>query len=320
MLLAFKQVIADYKTPPDQLLSRHLEQHLKPHISYLLNFRPLAVSMGNAIRYLKKQVASISPESSDADSKAFLLDAIDRFIRERITYADDVIVENGVSKIRDGDVIMTYAWFALFCCGYFCFPSFDSSLISRFSSSVIEKILKAAHEQGKKFRVIVADSRPKLEGRTLLRRLVASGVQCTYILLNALSYVMKEVSKVYLGAHTLFSNGTVMSRVGTAVVAMMASNHNVPVIVCCETYKFSDRVQLDSFVSNELGNPDDLVSIAKGETTSNILNDWRDISSLKLLNLCYDLTPKEYVRLVITEVGMIPCTSVPVILREYVPQ
>ena len=37
---------------------------------------------------------------------------------------------------------------------------------------------------------------------------------------------------------------------------------------------------------------------------------------LKLLNLLYDVTPAEYVTLVITEVGMIPSTSVPAIVRE----
>lgn len=36
------------------------------------------------------------------------------------------------------------------------------------------------------------------------------------------------------------------------MVAMMAYASNVPVLVCCETYKFCDRVQTDSFVSNEL--------------------------------------------------------------------
>jgi len=51
----------------------------------------------------------------------------------------------------------------------------------------------------------------------------------------------------------MFSNGTMMSRVGSSLVAMMAHNQSIPVIVCCETYKFTERVQLDSFVLNELG-------------------------------------------------------------------
>lgn len=62
-----------------------------------------------------------------------------------------------------------------------------------------------------------------------------------------------QVSKVFLGAHALLANGYVMSRVGTSQIALVAKAFNVPVLVCCETYKFCERVQTDSFVSNELG-------------------------------------------------------------------
>lgn len=58
-----------------------------------------------------------------------------------------------------------------------------------------------------------------------------------------------------LGAHALLANGYVMSRVGSSQVALVAKAYNVPVLVCCETYKFCERVQTDSFVFNELGRP-----------------------------------------------------------------
>ena len=45
------------------------------------------------------------------------------------------------------------------------------------------------------------------------------------------------------------------------------------------------------------------------------LEDWKEVEQLKLLNLVYDVTPPEFVDMIITDVGMIPCTSVPVILR-----
>ena len=48
-----------------------------------------------------------------------------------------------------------------------------------------------------------------------------------------------------------------------------------------------------------------------------ILSDWRAIDGLKVLNLKYDLTPPEFVTMVITETGIIPPTSAPVIIREY---
>lgn len=56
-----------------------------------------------------------------------------------------------------------------------------------------------------------------------------------------------------LGAHALLANGYVMSRAGTAQIALIAKSYNVPVLVCCETHKFSERVQTDAFVYNEIG-------------------------------------------------------------------
>lgn len=44
---------------------------------------------------------------------------------------------------------------------------------------------------------------------------------------------------------------------------------------------------------------------------------WRDQPRLGLLNLKYDAMPAEFVTMIVTEFGMIPPTSVPVILREY---
>lgn len=62
-----------------------------------------------------------------------------------------------------------------------------------------------------------------------------------------------QVTKVLLGAHALLANGYVMSRAGTAQIALIAKSYNVPVLVCCETHKFSERVQTDAFVYNEIG-------------------------------------------------------------------
>lgn len=63
----------------------------------------------------------------------------------------------------------------------------------------------------------------------------------------------RQVSKVIFGAHALLANGYVMSRIGTSLIALVAKSYNVPVLVCCETYKFCDKVLTDAFVSNELG-------------------------------------------------------------------
>ena len=50
-----------------------------------------------------------------------------------------------------------------------------------------------AQAAGKNFRVIVVDSRPKLEGKEQCRRLIKHGIKCSYVLMNSISYMMKEV-------------------------------------------------------------------------------------------------------------------------------
>ncbi|XP_062579532.1 translation initiation factor eIF-2B subunit delta-like [Saccostrea cucullata] len=291
MLAAFKQVIRDYTTPPQKELSRDLEAKLKPCITFLNQCRLMSVSMGNAVKHLKHHITHMPNNLQDREAKDRLLDTIDNYIKERILLSAVAISKyvKDEEKIKNGDVILVYS-----------------------CSSIVRRVLCDAWNQGKEFKVIVVDARPKMEGKEMLRRLVRAGIPCSYILINAASYAMQEATKVMLGAHALLANGCVMSRVGTSQIALIAKACNVPVLVCCETYKFCERGQTDSFVYNELGDPDDLVSI--GNKTP-YLNDWRDYSPLTLLNLVYDVTPPEFISLVITELGLIPCTSVPVVLR-----
>lgn len=293
MLQAFREAIKDYCTPPEKTLARDLTAKISSYVSFLIECRPLSISMGNAIRFLKNRIAKLALNLSESEAKANLCSDIDRFIYEKIILADKVIVRHATTKIRDGDVLLTYG-----------------------SSSVVEMILLYAHELGKKFRVVVVDSRPKLDGQKLLCRLVGKGLSCTYTHINAVSYIMPEVTRVFLGAASVLSNGTVYSRVGTACVAMVAHAFKVPVLICCEAYKFHERVQLDSICSNELGDPD-IISKVPGSMYVNHLHNWTNKENLQLLNLLYDATPSDYVSMIITDYGMVPPTSVPVIVREY---
>lgn len=71
---------------------------------------------------------------------------------------------------------------------YFSFIS-----IPLLSSSLVNHILCEAFKKDIKFHVIVVDSRPRLEGREALRRLVQRGIRCTYVLISAVSYILPEV-------------------------------------------------------------------------------------------------------------------------------
>ena len=171
---------------------------------------------------------------------------MDDFILQRIEYADHLIADSVCSKIENGDTILTYA-----------------------RAFVIElALIEAACEQDKHFNLIIVDSRPLFEGKQLMKNIVkalkshgkCNNISISYTLINSISYVLcKNVNKVFLGASSVLSNGAVVSRVGVANIALMASFYKIPVAVCCETYKFSERVQIDAICSNELGDPDALI-------------------------------------------------------------
>ncbi|GAU97921.1 hypothetical protein RvY_09141 [Ramazzottius varieornatus] len=283
LISALKRVICDYQTPADKILSRDLETRIKPMINFLAQSRPLAVSMGNAIRHLKWLITHIPENMPESEAKKHICDSMDHFVDEKIVIAGRAISGTfAAEKIKENDVILTYS-----------------------CSSLVTRVLVDAHKSGKKFSVVVVDGRPKMEGRELLRRLVRNGVKCSYVQITAISYIMPEVTKILLGAECLLANGGVMSKVGSSQIALVAKSFNVPVLVCCETYKFCERVQTDSIVHNELGNPQDL----------NLTPTEEEPAMLSRLNLVFDVTPPDLITMVITEIGMMPCTSVPVVLR-----
>ncbi|CAK9438938.1 uncharacterized protein LODBEIA_P31620 [Lodderomyces beijingensis] len=345
MLEAFKEVIQDYKTPENTTLARHLTGHLSHQIEYLKSGRPLSVSMGNAIRWLKQEISHISIDVNDKMAKEILRESIDNFIQEKITLSDQLIVENASKHIVSGSTVLTYG-----------------------HSHVLEELFEyCVLEQGKKFNLIIVDSRPLFEGKKLFKNLTSkvgrrkvggsdvqisitqSHISVHYALLNSLSStLLQDVDCVFLGAHAMLSNGRLFARVGTALIAMMCHTRNIPVLTCCESIKFSDKVQLDSVTTNELADPEDLIKNTnimqapskkfsaleqflsqtvdtqkdkKGKEVpgdnEEPLSDWKTAPALNILNIMYDLTPPEYINKVVTEVGSLPPSSVPVILREY---
>ncbi|KAH0622982.1 hypothetical protein JD844_025936, partial [Phrynosoma platyrhinos] len=165
------QVIEDYTTPPKEEISRDLVNKLKPYISFLNQCRPLSASMGNAIKFLKKEITALPAATREEEAKGLLQEALAKYEREKIFLAAQAVCKLAFEKIHNGDIILVYG-----------------------CSSLVSRTLCYAHAEGRAFQVVVVDSRPRLEGRETLRRLVRQGVRCSYVLINAISYVLPEVS------------------------------------------------------------------------------------------------------------------------------
>lgn len=165
------QIIRDYETPAQKEFSRGLEAELQPTVAYLQHCRPLSVSISNALKHLKWQVTQLDAERSEAEQRAQLLDSVDTYIRDQVEKAAQAISISVQQKISNGDVILTFG-----------------------CSSLISHILDEAQKRQVDFRVVVVDARPDHEGQEMLRRLVAQGIRCTCVLVNAIGFIMPVVS------------------------------------------------------------------------------------------------------------------------------
>lgn len=247
-LAALESVITKYRVSADECLTRELYRGgIKPAVTYLSKRKKATPGVSNAVRHLEGVVASAPSQTDDDAGKRWIVDEIKRYVYERIVLAGISIAAHVAEKIREGDVVLTYG----------C------------SSLVATALLKAFDR--KRFSVIVVDAHPRYEGRTLLRKLAKRGVSAQYVLINAASYAMEEATLVLLGASGVYSNGYLLSRVGTAVVALVAYDRGVPVVACCETYKIATNAKVDG-VDREY----------------------------------YDLTPPRLITAVVTENGLAP--------------
>lgn len=280
------------------------------------------MSMGNFIKFFRFTISQVDNEVTEAEAKKWLLDKLDGFIEERVSVAQQNIAKFCATAIKNNDVILT------------------------FGSSPVVRLILLSSAKVKSFRLVVVDSRPLKEALKTVAAL-SPHVSCTYTPLCCAASVMKESTKVILGASALLSNGSVLAPAGTAMVASLAKFFNVPVIIAAESYKFCEKVQLDSIVFNEMGTCSELVvaagtpgadpSVAKnsdpavgdGANTNSgpVPVMWGKYQSaaeaseatrfpFQVINLRYDITPIDAVSVVATEAGMIPPTSVPVLIRE----
>ncbi|KII65730.1 Translation initiation factor eIF-2B subunit delta [Thelohanellus kitauei] len=252
--------------------------------------------MATIIKLLKEKFSE-THAMTESDMKKRLNSFLNEFLNERIFLAGDIIGDYVYKTISDGDVILTCT-------------SYEST---NFRSKIILGGFLKAYQARKSFKVVIVDFPPRKEGLEMLRQLSRVGIDCVYICMNGLSLILPTITKILIPACSLLLNGAVLAAVGSAVVAILGYYYHIPVLVCCETYNFTERAQTNAIVYNELGDPDDIID-PHGPNVQSIQN-WKENSRITLVNPYYDVIQAEYVTAVLTEMGVIPSSSAPIILR-----
>lgn len=274
------EALADFARNLDVSDPEVFKQEMQGAARTLISTRPTAVSLPNAVKYVMRALDSF--ESVEAAREATLSRAAE-FI-EHSEHAVEWIAEIGARHISDGDVLLTH-------CN---------------SEAALGCILEA-HRQGKEIEVYATEVRPRGQGLITIRTLNEAGIRTNYIIDSAVRYFINDVDLVIVGADAIAVNGAVVNKIGTAQIAHAANEARTNVIVAAETYKFAPRTILGEKIEIEERDPAEVLPREEAER----------LPFVRVRNPAFDVTPAEYIDLIITERGAIPPELAYTVIRDY---
>ncbi|KAJ8610333.1 hypothetical protein MRB53_038629 [Persea americana] len=188
-----------------------------------------------------------SHAKSSKDIKDDVLEGISEMVNE-LDLAAKLISEYALDHIQSDEVILAPA-----------------------SSTTVQKFLLQAGKK-RRFTVLLLDDTDDDDAQTRtmtdnqaarstptiytsLKALKAAGLTTAVIQLSAVSMFMPRVSKVILSAHAMTPNGGFVSKAGVRMIANVAKDHRVPVVVLGAVYKLSAVFPYDESALDIYTNP-----------------------------------------------------------------
>lgn len=177
-------------------------------------------------------------------------------------------------------------------------------------SSVVEGILIEAHKQGKNFIVVSTETRPFYQGRITAKKLTDAGIKVIQVVDNAMRWVANKFNSdiIIIGADAITSEGTVLNKIGSRLLALVAKEMHIPLYVASPLLKYNPGTAFGNYEKIEMRN------------TKEIWKDWTDSpKNLTYLNPAFETINRVYISGVITEAGIFPSGQVHMIFDTTYP-
>jgi len=131
-----------------------------------------------------------------------------------------------------------------------------------------------------------------------------AGIKTTLIVDSAVRFVMNEVDLVVVGADAITSEGNVINKIGTSVVALAASEARTPFYVVSELLKFDPLTIYGDYEKIE---------------ERSFREIWEEPpQGLMIRNPAFDVTRRDFIHGIICEEGIIsPHSIIEVVRRRY---
>jgi methylthioribose-1-phosphate isomerase len=243
--------------------------------------RPTAVNLSWAItRLLRRAEAESDPA---AIPSAVLAEA--QALADEDVEINRRLGEHGATLIRDGDTVLHHC---------------NTGALATVDYGTALGVIRTAHEQGKQVRVLVDETRPRLQGARLTAwELQQLGIPFTLIADNAAGHFMRtgQVNIVLVGADRVAANGDVANKIGTYKLAVVAQANGIPFYPCVPT----------STIDLSLSTGDDIpIEERPAEEVTAITYQGQAIvpEGVQVGNPAFDVTPHRYVTGIVTENGI----------------
>lgn len=161
------------------------------------------------------------------------------------------------------------------------------------SGTVEQTLIGLACPPARVPKAMVTTSFPGGEGVAAARQLAMAGVPVTLVADAAIGVYVPQADAVVVGADSIRADGSVVNKVGTYPLALVAAAARVPVYIVAESLKIAGP----RFVLTlEQMDPNEILSAP--------------VPGIRAENPYFDVTPAKLVQAYITEVGILDCRGV----------
>ncbi|MFT4947586.1 MAG: ribose 1,5-bisphosphate isomerase, partial [Natronomonas sp.] len=244
----------------------------------LVDTRPTAVSLPNAVRYVFERTGGETvPELRQSVQTGA------NALQTQLETAQDDLGEIGANRLRDGDTVLTHC-----------------------HSTDALACLEAARAQDKSLSAIVKETRPRKQGHITARRLRELDVPVTLIVDGAAGRYLDNADHALVGADSIAADGSVVNKIGTRSLAVNARERDTSIVVAAQTLKL-DPATLS-------GHTVEIEHRAESEVIGD--EDRAEIGDIDVANPAFDVTPPRYIDAIVTERGQFPPESIVTLMRE----
>jgi len=260
-----------------------LIQQIEESVELLKNTRPTGVNLFWAVDRVLEKARSTSG-SVDLVVKA-VVDEANKIADEDVE-KNKKIGEQGSKLIEDGDTVLTHC---------------NAGSLATVDYGTALGVVRSAWKQGKKIRVMVTETRPRLQGARLTAyELKRDRIPFTLITDSMVGYAMSKrlVNKVVVGADRIVKDA-VVNKIGTYTIAVLAHEHGIPFYVAAPTSTF-DLAHVSQDVIIEEREPQEVTNFGSERVAP---------KGTRVLNPAFDITPMKYVTAVVCEKGILPTNN-----------